>query len=644
MRKGAIVRLLAAVLLFTAAEARAAAPMRELPPAVTVHVAVRSPMDTLAAIDGYVANASRGSQHHMPAGSIEMIARLALPFPLDTWESEDPAEIFFVLADGGSGPKPVTVIRVDDFDFFLESLEEKGWAIDDGDEEAETPAEDGAAPSTRNVFMPDGQALVLVRVEGRDNLVAIAEDPAHVALALVGDWRKEPASDADIVVTIANNPDRERYEPKAAAAIARRKNQAVERLTAMGVKAEVAAGIFAALEKYAPRAVAELDRLEGGVCELTVNSESLLLGLGGHFAPDALLGEMTRRLAGGVPVANPLEANIPDGVVSYSLTAPLDSILPDARDRIVALNADVYGMFLPDLAGRVKEVSAAFFDALDGGSAMANFAGRKGRYSVMLLGSREPTAAMKAFRDGVDIFNRAWAESVTDPDHALTLVETEMDKDGASYVMVAPRPANPDKFREFVDTINAASRDTHLELKAAENLRLFLAVRDGVLITAIGELEAEEFLATLAAVSAKAATPMAERAAVKKLRPELSASQATIGFIDADGVFRLALEQMGRDMAAVSEPSYGRAVEKTLANLQKNGSAIGVSLGAAADMLVVHFAVPAAAVNGIVRNYENFLVTRRIEAARQEMGEDEDEEGNDDGDADAEEEEEPEAA
>ena len=644
MRKSVLLRLLAVVLLFTAAEAQAAGPVRELPPAVAVHVAIKSPLDTLAALDGYVANATRGSQRHMPVGSLEMIARIYLPIPLDTWEAEDLAEVFFLRDTGGRGMKPVSVIQVGDFDLFAESLEEKGWEFDEDeleDDEVEKTAGAGAPPF-RTVYMPNGKRMVLALVKGGDNLVALAEDMTHIELALAGDWKTAPASDADIVVTIAGDPDRGSYASKAAAGIKSRSKDVLEALIDRGLNPEPAEGILAVLEKYAPRLVSEFDRLEGGIIEITLEPGRAIVDLGGKFGPDSLAGEMAGHLAKAEPVANPLEVNIPDSAISYSVTAPLDVIVGDAGKRIVELNGDVYGMFLPELAGQVKEASAAFFGAVDGGSVMANLIGEKGQYSVILVGSRDAAAAVKAVRTGVGIFNQAWAQCVADPDLALTLVETESEKDGAAYVMITPRPANPERFQRFMAGINAASRDVHLEFKAAENLRLFLAARDGMLVSAIGELNEGDFLNALSMVSVKAKLPMAEREAVKKLRPYLPYSQATVGFIDADGAFHLALEQWSRELTAFSEPTYKKAVRETLANLLDNGSVIGMSLGSAAGNLTVRFALPADAVNSIVRNYETFLMMRMMEEIKNRAGEDDEtDEGDDEEEVD---EDEPEAA
>lgn len=636
MPKSGFLRLLPAAFLVLTFSLHAAAPSQPLPPQLAVHVSVKSPLSLLEAADEYVSAVTAGSVNALPPGILPMLAQIYLPVPLDSWNAEGSAHLLF-LPSGKRDMDMVFVLHADDFEALTEALDMRGWDVGEVDEDA---GYEEVVP----IETPDGKELVMVNLD--DGMVAIAEAAEHVHAAL-GDsgWRPEHHSEADVFVNYRcgaeSGGQRERIQDRASDGIRKVVKTMADRLASEGVSRATADGLAAAVEKYLPLMAGEIDNLENVICELRLDGDKILLDFGGKFASGGVLGEIAGNLAKAGPAKNKFALNVPTNVISFSIVPSATTFLADAPERIGKLNGDLYGMIFPGIGESVTKTTKDFFDSNPAGAVTVNYAQGSRQFSISMLDTAEPGAAMQSFIDTFEIMNEAWDKALTDKDYLVRLVSERVEEGGLAYMRTSPQFANPDKFRELLDRINSANNELKLDFDVLSRLRMYFATQDGMLMMGMGDGTDAEFREAFATLKDKAAEPMLERKSAKSLRDDLTPDQGGLGYLDADGAFLLFANQAaaGLDSLLGSEDGaiFRRALEKTKAKLQNRGALLGVSMGAEdGGWLLCRLAVPVEAANTILLDYETFERFRAQEAAlpppRGGAVDDSDDDDDDDGD------------
>lgn len=629
MLKSGFFRLLPAVFFSLTFWLHAAAPSDPLPPHLIAHVSVKSPLGLLEAADGYISRATVGSVNELPPGFVTMLAQFSVPIPLDSWGADENAHILF-LPSGGRDLDMVIVFSAADLEELTDSLAMRNWDVDAAVEE------DGYE---RVVYMetPEGKEFVLVDLD--DGLVAIAEEVEHVKTAL-GDsgWRPTHHSDADVFVNFTFDRGEKSAKDSVADAMQKGVKGMADRLAAEGVSRETADGLAAAVEKYLPLMAAEVDYLENIMCELRLDEKTMLLDFGGKFVTGGVLGEIAENLAKAETVKNRFADNVPTGATSFSIIPPVTTFLANAPERIVKFNADLYGTIFPGLGQRIADASKAFFDSGLKGSVTVNFARDYRQFSVTLLDTEDPGMAMQSFLDTFVLMNEAWAKAITNEDYGLQLVNERVNEDGLSYMRTSPVFANPEKFRAMLDRVNGSNREVRLDFDMLSSLRFYFATLDGMLMMGIGEADDVEFRQAFADLKDKAAEPMLGRKSVKAMQGDLKPDQGGLGYLDADGAFWLFATQAALGLESVMGAEDGAvvraALEKTKDKLQKKDAVIGMAGGAEDGWLLCRLAIPTAAANTVLLDYEAFERFRVQEAARQVPDDEDDDDEDDDGEWD----------
>lgn len=595
------------------APAPAAGPVEPLPEHVAGLVSFKAPIHFLEALDEYVANTTEGTANALPPGLLTMLAAVYLPVPMDSWNADEEAHVIVMQSTHPSDMPVVLLIRVDDFTEFLESLEDKDWLLGDASEE-----EDNFV-ALYPAIMPGGKAMVLANLG--DGRAAVADSAGRIHQALAdGDWYPAYHGDADVCAVFPLNVGGETLVGNTAAYIERRKDEIAAAIARNGIKPDVARGITALMEKYAPKLVAELEQAESLHVELRLGGDNLLLDVGGLFAEGALLREIADNAAKAPALDQSLARRFPGTAVSVALGAAMDSLIIDVRQRYIALVGDIYGSIWPSFKNTMVAFADAYFHNGPGQTAMASFFNDERQSSLTILKAHDPEAMQKQFVDGMQELNNLWAATIDNPDLEARFVG-ELKNNG-SQVFYAYQPRfgkdGGEKFQRFLDGIAKDHPELRAALRLNPDFRIYVSRLDDAVVFGVGDLREEEFTALLGNLNRDAAEPLFGLPAAAGLLGSLAPAQISLALMNADELFRLAAIAMARE-ADVNLPEgmdnpFRLALDGV--RLQNRGDLFGFSLGGEDGALNLRMIMPAEAVNAVVRDYESFEKVRVRETRR----------------------------
>lgn len=612
-KRGSFLAIVAAAVLSVSclAPAPAAGPAEALPEHVAGLVSFKSPMHFLEALDEFVANTTEGTGNALPPGLLTMLATVYLPVPMDSWKADEEAHV--VIMRSAAASDVVLLIRVDDFARFLESLEDKEWLL--GDESQD----DGRFTALYPAVMPGGKAMVLAHLG--DGKVAVAGTADHIHRALAeGEWYPAYHGDADVSAVVAMNVTGGTLVDKTAAFIERRKDEIAAAIARKGIKPEVARGVAALMEKYAPMLVGEVEKAESLHMELRLDGDRMTFDVGGMFVEGALLREIADNAAKAPALDRSLARRFPATAVSVAVGAAADAFVPDVRQRYIDLVSDIYGTVWPSFKNTMVSLTDAYFHNGPGQTAMASFVNGERQSSVTILTAHDPEAMQKQFMDGMQELNNLWAASIDTPDLEARIVG-EMKNNGSQvYYAYQPRFGKDggEKFQRFLDDIAKDHPDLRSALKINPDFRIYVSRLDDAVVVGVGDLREDEFAELLGNLNREAAEPLFGLPAAAGLLDSLAPAQTSLALMNADGLFRLVAIAIAREADARLPEDVDNPFRLALegARLQERGDLFGFSVGGEDGALKLRMIMPAEAVNAVVRNYEAFEKVRVRETRR----------------------------
>lgn len=614
-KRGLFLAFVAAAVLCVSclAPAPAAGPVEPLPEHVAGLVSFKSPIHFLEALDEYVAATTEGTANALPPSLLTMLAAVYLPVPMDSWNADEEAHLVIMPSGPPSSTPVVLLIRVDDFAEFLQSLEDKDWLV--GDESEEEDRFVALYPAV----LPGGKAVVLANLGG--GRAAVADTAARIHQALAdGDWYPSYHGDADVSAVLATNITGGTLVDNTAAYIARRQDEIAAAIARNGIKPEVARGIAALMEKYAPKLVGELEMAESLHVEMRIDEDELVLDMGGLFVEGALLREIADNAAKAPALDQSLARRFPATAASVALGASVDDLVTDVRQRYIDMVGDIYGTVWPSFKNTMVAFADAYFHNGPGQTAVASFMNGERQSSVSIIKAHDPEAMQKQFVDGMQELNNLWAASIDTPDLEARFVGETKNNGSQVYYAFQPRFGKDggEKFQQFLDDIAEDNPELRSALKINPDFRIYISRLDDALVFGAGDLREEEFTALLGNLNRDAAEPLFGLSAAANLLDDLAPAQVSVALMNADELFRMAAIAMARE-ADVKLPDgmenpFRLALET--ARLQDRGDLFGFSLGGRDGALTLRMIMPVEAVNAVVRDYEAFEKVRVRETRR----------------------------
>ncbi len=589
-------------LLFAAATVPARAADETIPDHIAGHISIKSPNELIAMLDEYVVNATAGTPNELPPGLLSMLAAVYLPLPLDAWNADDEAHVVLMpAATPDAAPPFVLIVRIDSFDAFVGTLGERDWLVGD-------PGNDNRFAALRPVVIPGGRAMVVADLgEGR---AALSDTADRIEAALADGYVPVHAGDADLTVTLAVDAESESLVEKTAAYISRKTDEIVAGISQNGIKPEVAKGIAQMMEKYAPLLVAELEKAELIRIDLRVDGDDIAIDTSALFADGSLFREIADHAASAPALDIELAKRFPRSAASVALGIATEDLLPNARQRTIALNSDIYSMVWPAFKDKLAAIADAYFHNGPGQTAAATFIHDGRQASVSIIKADDPEAMQKVFVDSLQELNNLWAATIDNTD--LTARFAGELKNNGSQVYWAYQPWFPkdrgEAFQAFLDGIAADNPEMRSLLRLNLDFRIYLSQLDDGIVFAMGDMRDDEFVALLGGLNQAADEPLIATVSSQAIIPQLEPAQISVGVLDADALVRIMTDAVVRETDLTTpEGSVNpyRVAAETM-RYQDRGDVMGVAIGAEDGWLTMRFVVPADAVNTVIRDYNAF--------------------------------------
>lgn len=589
-------------LVFAAGTVCAGATTETIPDHIAGHISIKSPNELVAMLDEYVVNSTAGTPNELPPGLLSMLAAVYLPLPLDAWDADEEAHVILLPDSTPRGaPQYVLVVAVESFNAFVDTLAEREWLVGD-------PGADERFAALRPVVIPGGRAMVVADLgNGR---VALSDTADRIQAALAGGWTPAHSGDADLTFFLTLNSGSESLVEKTAAYISRKTDEIVAAISQNGIKPDVARGLAQVLEKYAPLLVAELEKAELLRVELRVDGDDVAMDVSGLFHDGSLFREVADHSEAAPPLDLDLARRIPRSAASVAVGLASEDLLPNARQRTIALNADIYSMVWPAFKDKLAAITDSYFHNGPDQTAAATFIYEGRQASVSIITADDPEAMLKVFVDSLQELNNIWAASIDNPD--LTAHFAGELKNNGSQAYWAYQPWFPkdkgEAFQAFLDGIAAENPDLRSVLQVNLDFRIYLSQLDDGVVFAVGDMRDDEFVALLSGLNRPADDPLLNTVSAQAVLPLLEPGQISVAVLDADALVRIMTEAVARDTDLSTPEGQNnpyRVAAKTM-RYQDRGDVLGVALGAEDGWLTMRLVVPADAVNTIIRDYSAF--------------------------------------
>ncbi len=617
----ALILLITLALPIAAADSAAAVK----PPAdLVAEISIKSPMNLLQALDAYVAAATKKTTSQLPPGFLIMLSQLYLPLPLDTWNTEEPAQILILPATSGEDMAFVGVFGIKDFTVFVDSLQEYDWVLGGAQDNAGFTA-------VRPALLPNGKALTFADLgQGR---AAVAENLEQIKAALAG-GKGLPTHPGDADITVRS--DLEGNNRQFVQSIVRQLDNVFGKmskdLSLNGFNLETIAGSVALMKDLAALAGREIGKIREAAFDLYVTPKQISFDSGASFGPGSLLGEVAAHAARKPALDISLGERFGVGPLSVAVNIAPDQIVADAYRRINEFNRECVRKVFPAYADEAAALGQRYFELKPGNSAIANYLKEGRQFNLTLIQLADPEAAMRLMVESAGILDKMLAEAVTDPRLKVQLAGQPQTDGARQWWEFQAVFADPARWEEIVNkALRQGDNIAITPLRISPFFRAFFAPVPGALAIAIGELSNDEFKGLIDELQNKPAQPLLDLPAIRAVLNDLNPKQGSVGVVDAAKIYQVFATQVIQDMTMVFGQEHADAFramrDKMALASAADGSGLGFSIGTQQDRLTGRLVAPAAAVNTIIREHESFESLRR-EALRK-MFEDSEKQGVD---------------
>lgn len=631
MQKRSFIRRVAAIVLGCALSTcvSAADPGQSLPDGVEAHISIAAPRRFLDDAFQYVGAATKDTASHIPAEFLSMLASAYIPIPFSAW---DPDSEFHAVFLPGAGPaySLVAVFAHNSFESLLSGLEEAQWRVGEAEENE-------FFDETRPVILPNGRAMVLADLgEGWAVLAESADEAAYVAAN--PDWELDHSAGADLVARVRVGRDATGISEQLSEMALSRADDIVEAVSAAGLTEKAGAWMASLAEKYGRVFGEELEAAEEVRFDVGFADARLVLGVSALFGD----GSWTRKWAETMESADDfpegaLLERLPGGFVTCGVGAPVTDVVPDIEAISETLFSELSEL-APDRKAALLDYNKAVFAANPGESATAGYFHDGAPYQITIAAFDDVdaviAAALKIDEALADIVERSFA----DPEESVRPSwEKQTDGEREWYCWTF-EPANADRFRAFLERINAMDPNGGLNFEYNPDFRIYLAkiANPSALVTLAGPVSRDEFAAILKSVaspSAGAVSPL-DTPNGREAIDSLGAAQLSLGLLNPDGMFLLySLQEtaaarravLSGDQSEKGANAASRLVETRRDVIARIAAEAGATdadaafgIGAEDGYVVFRVAVPAASVRAVILKHERFSRLFR-EAVRKQL-------------------------
>lgn len=626
----------AAAVFFGIALIAGAGERTPLPEKVLAHVAVERPRQFLDNVFSYVEKVTEGTERPVSKESLDMLSVIFLPAPFDVWDAEK--ELNFVVVGDGDDWEPVFVFSHGSFEGLLEGLGGAGWEILDDDDADAEEEEGGGNPfaAVRSVTMPSGGGdFILADIGDGRAVLAESLDAAKLA-ARHEEWEPADASDADLFARVRVDDSVSEVRGEIAEAIAEGAEEFAGNIADAGLSEEAGRWMLRMAEKYGDLAGMEIEQAREARFALSFDGARADLGVGALLADGAWTTKFARALeleAAGAPEEK-VAGRLPEGHYTVNAVAALAGILPDAEVFGDAVLGD-FAELVPEKRDALIDGNRASMAAGPGGTASAGYFNDGNPYSVSVTEFRDPQAALDAALVFFDAAAAAAEKMFGDPEAGIRLSAEKVEEDGREWHEVRFEPRDGEAFAEFVEEVGRSMPGFAL----SPDFRIYMARTDGALVALSGAVGREVFTAVLeqiGAAPADAASPL-DAPELEDLLGGLGAAQAGRGVLDLEQTYllfglRMAGLNPGMPLPEELNPAQ-EAFMEAFNNGLDGGAEVAFGFGAEDGCVMLRTAVPAEAVNVILKKYERHMAAESAAYERLLSAEDEEDAGEEAGDA-----------
>lgn len=614
MRRFAVAALLAVCVAAGAARAADDAPI------VDVAFTVKSPFQAVEKLDALVSTITENTRNAVPQGFLAMMAGMYSPFPPEAWNGE--GEMRFVIPRDA---KPFVVITVESFDAFLDGLRKAGGDVE----------EEEAAGNGREASVSMQGTGTLIAVEAGPGKVAVGEAAPIMRLVLAAGALPSSGADADVGVAINMAALGEEIDiPRAKGRLAADRPALLGKLVEVGVTPKVADGVLSLLPTYLELAGDEVALWKTLFIDLDFLDEHAKIAVSLEAGDGSFLAEMGAGLAKLDDVSDPIAPKVGEYPLSLSIGRRPAEFIPDFNERLVARVGEFAKAVFPDLGDRPAEAFGTLAGLSSGNSVMLGYGvgGAGEMCNMAYLRMDDAAKAHAASKAGAAVLGEMLA-GVFEPDTPYALrLETETATVGGAEVAVHSLAVkDPEALSELLDEIDAETPGMKNALRDLIDFSLVTGTVGDVLVTVSGRVDTDDYEDAVAQLEGVEDPILAWESTVAGIATGVP-HQGALVVMDADDMFATIMEQvlqsMGEAYFSGGENLYLTAFEQIKDDMITTAETVVCGYGAVQGRPAVTVAIPHAAVNAMIRNYEIYN-DKRLEVMNapdvpEEGGEEED--------------------
>ncbi len=588
-----------------------------LPDSVIASITVRSPADMVEKVDAYTVATTKATASALPPGLVTMLSQMYLPFPFALWQSEEPAHVVLVPDEAGNSYIEVGVFRVESYETFMNDLQDNGWTT--GEPNADE-GEDGLQP----ILAPNGQALVVADLG--DGSVAVAKTaPAIRRAVLDGDWRPEYSFDteADAVIIFPKFDSASELVGDFRKGIEDSQSAFADFFREYNISETFGQGVISLIRTYGPKLVGLLEDWRGGVLEISVDGQNILLDAIGQFAENSLLHEIAVQAEENGDLDFAATPKFADDAVSVGVGVSVEKALKNGRERLTALNREAITALFPDLADQVTALNDEAWNAGLGQTSMASIIQGTRQSSFTHYRSDNPKALADVFHRGISLLNAMVDRVSDDPELGVTVTGGPTMVQGRDVYAYEFDFANLRHFQEWVNRLVAFGNPELSNMtivRVNEDFQIFMEALDDGVMFAAGDLTADEFAERVADTVNGPEKAFLDQEPVANITGALHPRQISVALLDAAGLMYMTVLQNVTAYDMLLKPGQINPLRAALPRftdeLIRNGAAIGFAIGADNGLPTGRVIVPALAINCIVQNQELYSRLQREEMSR----------------------------
>lgn len=570
-----------------------------LPAEMDVRVSIRSFDQLIERLGNAVSIAGADTDYAMFGDMLPMLVDSQSPLPPDGWNREGGVEVLVNTRTGDF----VCILSADSFDGFLVALEEAGV---DKELDEESKFYKVNLPNIGHHMVGDGgNGRVIIAAEA--GLVQQAKDwtsdfwgsgEVTVDFRLPADWSDEMFEDA--LAFIKELPESLKNDD----------SEMVSDIKAFGLNHEVIRGLSLALAKRMPALLDGIGKVTGFSFDLRLHDGFLGLDTRLHYAEPHVFSTMAKAANARDNLDLTASRFVKPSAYSFAVSAPVEEILPGA-DEILHTLFDAIGVeAFPEMREDLITLWDEFQACRPGQAVMARHFRDGDDVGITWNKADDAEKLLGVYIKGVEVVNRMLAKAIVSPDLKCKL-EYQAGKTGTDvkFYSIAFIPDNPEEFSRTIAMLSGNGASAHTDVERLFSMRLLCGVKDGMVVVVTGNVSGDDYQDTVTAMDndskdgAFIDLPEADKAV-----SALANRQNMVSLVRMDDLFVILARKVLQAFVPASDKGASeRALDRLLeaADLTQSGGIAGIAFGAAGDLPSFDVAIPLAAINSYIRNYES---------------------------------------